>query len=220
MRPARVQKNAPSQDALDVKSGALDGKSDALDAKSDALDQQTATGGETRNRCAAAGGVHERTLSYLACVRCRRVCRCLGRAAGQTYRLVLDENFFIENVLPWNIVRQLSDTEMNAYRKPFLKREARRPTLVWPRELPIEGEPADVVEIVERYSAWLARSTIPKLFINAGPGALLTGRARDFCRLWPNQREVTVKGIHYVQEDSPAEIGAALRAFLLTLGAG
>jgi haloalkane dehalogenase len=135
-------------------------------------------------------------------------------------RLVYDENFFIETVLPRSIIRGLGNAEMDAYRKPFLGREARTPTLVWPRELPIDGEPADVVAIVERYGAWLARSPMPKLFINAEPGALLTGRARDLCRRWPNQREVTVKGIHYVQEDSPAEIGAALRAFLASLGAG
>src|SRR5581483_2861137 len=109
--------------------------------------------------------------------------------------------------------------EMDAYRKPFLRSEARLPTLVWPRELPIEGEPADVVAAVARYGAWLAQASQPKLFINAEPGALLTDRAREFCRRWPNQREVSVKGIHYVQEDSPAEIGAALRAFLQELGA-
>jgi haloalkane dehalogenase len=103
---------------------------------------------------------------------------------------------------------------MEAYRRPFREREARLPMLVWPRELPIEGEPADVVGIVERYGAWLASSLIPKLFINAEPGAILVGAARDFCRGWPNQREVSVKGIHYVQEDAPAEIGEALRSFI------
>jgi haloalkane dehalogenase len=106
---------------------------------------------------------------------------------------------------------------MDAYRKPFLQHDARLPTLIWPRELPIEGEPADVVAVVENYAEWLAQSPMPKLFINADPGALLTGRSRELCRTWPNQREVTVKGIHYVQEDSPHEIGAALRAFLKEL---
>jgi haloalkane dehalogenase len=134
--------------------------------------------------------------------------------------LVLDENFFIETVLPKSVIRGLSDAEMDAYRKPFLRREARLPTLVWPRELPIEGEPDDVVAAVERYGAWLAQSQIPKLFINAEPGALLTGRLRELCRSWPNQREVTVKGIHYVQEDSPHEIGAALRAFVQEIAGG
>jgi haloalkane dehalogenase len=138
--------------------------------------------------------------------------RALRSEQGE--RLVLDENFFIEGVLPKSIMRQLRDAEMDAYRKPFLRRESRLPTLAWARELPIEGEPADVVAIVERYSAWLASSPIPKLFINAEPGALLTGRSRELCRQWPNQTEVTVKGIHYVQEDSPTEIGVALRAFL------
>jgi haloalkane dehalogenase len=138
--------------------------------------------------------------------------RALRSNAGE--RLVLDENFFVETVLPKSVLRPLSEAEMNAYRKPFGHREARLPTLVWPRQLPIDGEPADVVGIVEQYGAFLARSSMPKLFINAEPGSLLIGRAREFCRSWPNQREVTVRGIHFVQEDSPAEIGAALRAFL------
>jgi haloalkane dehalogenase len=147
-----------------------------------------------------------------------QIFRALRSQQGE--RLVLDENFFIETVLPKSVIRPLSDAEMTAYRKPFLRREARLPTLVWPRELPIDGEPADVVAVVERYGAWLARSPVPKLFINADPGALLTGRSRELCRCWPNQREVTVKGIHYVQEDSPAEIGAALRTFLTELRGG
>jgi haloalkane dehalogenase len=138
--------------------------------------------------------------------------------SGEGERLVLEENVFIETVLPRSILRTLSEAEMDAYRRPFLRRDARLPVLVWPRELPIEGEPADVVAVVEQYGAWLARSPIPKLFINAEPGALLTGRARDICRRWPNQQEVTVKGIHYVQEDSAAEIGSALRTFLAGLG--
>jgi haloalkane dehalogenase len=128
--------------------------------------------------------------------------------------MVLDHNFFIETVLPKSILRTLSADEMEAYRAPFAERAARLPTLVWPRELPIEGEPADVVAEVERYGAWLAASDLPKLFVSAEPGALLVGRARDFCRTWPNQREVTVKGIHYIQEDSPTEIGVAIRDFV------
>jgi haloalkane dehalogenase len=138
--------------------------------------------------------------------------RALRSAKGE--QMVLDENFFIETVLPKSIIRKLSEEEMDAYRAPFRHREARRPTLIWPRELPIDGEPADIVAIVEDYGAWLAQSTLPKLFVNAEPGALLTGRAREFCRTWPNQREVTVKGIHYVQEDSPAEIGLAIQDFV------
>jgi haloalkane dehalogenase len=129
-------------------------------------------------------------------------------------QMVLDENFFVETVLPKGIIRRLTDEEMNAYRAPYKDREARLPTLVWPRELPIDGEPVDVVAAVQHYGDWLAKSTLPKLLIAAEPGALLTGRAREFCRTWPNQREVTVKGIHYVQEDSPTEIGLALRDFV------
>lgn len=133
--------------------------------------------------------------------------------------MVLDENFFIETVLPRSVMRPLSDKEMEAYRAPFKDRESRWPTLVWPRELPIEGEPADVVAIVENYGEWLSHCQIPKLFISAEPGALLAGRAREFCRTWPNQQEVSVKGLHYVQEDSPAQIGAALQKFVRRLRA-
>ena len=129
-------------------------------------------------------------------------------------RMVLDENFFVEVLLPRLILRRLSEAEMDAYRRPFPDRESRLPTLVWPRELPIEGEPADVTAIVEEYGRWLAASTIPKLFISAEPGSMLTGRARDFCRTWPNQQEVSVAGLHFLQEDSPADIGAALAAFV------
>jgi haloalkane dehalogenase len=141
--------------------------------------------------------------------------RALRSEKGEA--MVLDQNFFVETVLPKSILRTLSAPEMDAYRAPFADRADRWPTLVWPRELPIEGEPADVVAAVAAYGAWLASSPMPKLFVNAEPGALLTGRARDFCRTWPNQREITVKGIHYVQEDAPAEIGGALRAFLREL---
>jgi haloalkane dehalogenase len=130
-------------------------------------------------------------------------------------RLVMEENFFIETVLPKSTLRPLGSAEMDAYRAPFGRAEQRAPMLAWPRELPIEREPADVVAIVERYGAWLAGASVPKLFINADPGSLLVGPAREFCRGWPNQREVAVRGIHYVQEDSPAEIGAALRGFLM-----
>lgn len=129
-------------------------------------------------------------------------------------QMVLDENFFVETVLPRSIIRKLTDEEMNAYRAPYKDREARLPTLVWPRELPIDDEPADVVAAVRHYADWLAKSTLPKLLITAEPGALLIGRGREFCRTWPNQREVTVKGIHYIQEDSPTEIGLALRDFV------
>jgi haloalkane dehalogenase len=104
---------------------------------------------------------------------------------------------------------------MAIYRKPFAEPgEGRRPTLTWPRQIPIAGEPADVVQIVQDYADWLSGSTVPKLFVNAEPGAILTGPQRDFCRTWPNQTEVTVKGSHFIQEDSPHEIGTALRSWL------
>ncbi len=100
---------------------------------------------------------------------------------------------------------------MAEYRRPYRQPgEGRRPTLTWPREIPIEGEPAEVVEIVENYGEWLSRGALPKLFINADPGAILTGRQREFCRTWPNQREITVAGSHFIQEDSPDEIGRAI----------
>ncbi len=131
--------------------------------------------------------------------------------------LVLEQNFFVETVLPRSVLRTLDEAEMAAYRAPFPTPASRVPTLVFPRELPIDGSPADVVEIVEDYGRWLAGSPIPKLFIAADPGAMLVGRAVDFARTWPNQREVTVAGSHYVQEDSPHEIGDALHEFLLDL---
>jgi haloalkane dehalogenase len=134
-----------------------------------------------------------------------QIFRTLRSEEGE--HLVLDENYFIEVVLPKSVVRKLTDEEMAAYRRPFGDREARLPTLVWPRELPIEGEPADVTSIVTQYGAWLSKSSIPKLFISADPGAQLVGRPRDFCRSWPNQREISVKGIHFIQEDSPEPIG-------------
>jgi haloalkane dehalogenase len=138
--------------------------------------------------------------------------RALRSEQGE--HLVLDENFFIEVVLPKSIIRRLSDEEMAAYRAPFRARESRLPTLIWPREMPIEGAPADVVKIVENYGDWLAGNDIPKLFINADPGAQIVGRMRDFCRSWPNQLEVTVPGTHFIQEDSPEQIGAAIRKFI------
>jgi haloalkane dehalogenase len=138
--------------------------------------------------------------------------RAMRSSEGE--RLVLDENYFVETVLPKSILRPLSDVEMASYRRPFATRESRLPTLVWPRELPIEGVPADVVHIVESYGGWLAKSQIPKLLISAEPGSLLTGRAREFCRTWPNQRELSVQGIHFIQEDAPLDIAAALKSFL------
>lgn len=129
-------------------------------------------------------------------------------------KMIFDDNAFIEVLLPRLVLRRLSDAEMNAYRRPFLQPESRVPMLIWPQELPIEGEPADVVAIVEDYGKWMANSSIPKLFIAADPGSLLIGRAREFCRSWPNQQEIAVKGIHFIQEDSPDEIGRALADFV------
>ena len=126
-------------------------------------------------------------------------------------KAVLEQNVFVEQVLPGSVLRDLRGEEMAVYRRPFLQPgESRRPTLTWPREIPLEGEPPDVVAIVKDYGAWLARSSVPKLFVNGEPGAILRGAAREFCRSWPNQTEVTVPGIHFLQEDSPDEIGAAV----------
>lgn len=133
--------------------------------------------------------------------------------------LVLQRNFFVERILPASIMRPLTDQEMAVYRKPFAEAgESRRPTLTWPRMIPIAGEPASVHSIVSGYSQWLAENeALPKLFVNAEPGVILTGRQREFCRSWPNQREVTVKGLHFIQEDSPHEIGAAVAEFVQSL---
>ena len=132
--------------------------------------------------------------------------------------MVLEKNVFVERVLPGSVLRGLTEAEMEVYRRPYLEPgESRRPTLTWPREIPIDGEPADVVGIVAEYADWLSQSDVPKLFINAEPGAILTGPQREFCRLWPNQQEVTVKGIHFIQEDSPAEIGQAITEWYRTL---
>jgi haloalkane dehalogenase len=125
--------------------------------------------------------------------------------------MILDKNVFIERVLPGAVLRKLGEAEMAVYRRPFREPgEGRRPTLTWPREIPIEGEPADVVAIVQSYGQWLASSPVPKLFINADPGSILVGPQRELCRRWPNQTEVTVAGLHFIQEDSPDEIGAAI----------
>ena len=129
--------------------------------------------------------------------------------------MVLTHNVFVERVLPGSIRRKLSEEEMAEYRRPFLEPgEGRRPTLTWPREIPIEGEPADVTDIVAGYAEWLRQSPVPKLFVNADPGAILVGQQREFCRSWPNQAEVTVPGIHFVQEDAPDEIGQAIAGWL------
>ena len=131
--------------------------------------------------------------------------------------LILNRNMFIEGVLPSSVIRPLSNTEMDAYRAPHLETDDRQPLLNWPRQIPIEGEPKDVVALVNEYGAFMAASEIPKLFINADPGSILVGAQREFCRSWPNQQEVTVKGLHFIQEDSPVEIGQAVANWLKAL---
>ncbi len=143
-----------------------------------------------------------------------------ARAVFQGFRseageeMVLEKNSFVEKVLPGSVLRELTEQEMAVYRRPYLTRgEDRRPTLTWPRQIPIDGQPEEVVGIVQRYADWLSQSDLPKLFINADPGAILTGSQREFCRSWPNQTEVTVSGNHFLQEDSPDEIGRAIAAW-------
>ena len=134
-----------------------------------------------------------------------------GFRSAKGEEMILENNAFVDQILPASIIRKLGDAEKNVYRRPFLAPgEDRRPTLTWPREIPIGGEPRNVTEIVQAYADWLAGSDLPKLFINAEPGAILRGDQREFCRGWPNQQEVTVTGIHFIQEDSPDEIGQAI----------
>ena len=131
--------------------------------------------------------------------------------------LILKKNLFIEGVLPSAIIRDLSKKEMTVYRKPFLNELERRPTLDWPRQIPINGEPEEVCAIVEKYSGWMSENEIPKLFINAEPGSILVGKQREFCRAWKNQKEVTVSGSHFIQEDSPHEIGQVISEWVKTI---
>jgi haloalkane dehalogenase len=131
--------------------------------------------------------------------------------------LVLKRNLFIEAVLPNSILRKLSEEELAVYRAPFAREEDRQPMLNWPRQIPIAGEPARVVSLVQQYADWLSTSNVPKLFVNAEPGSILVGAQRDFCRGWPNQKEVTVPGLHFIQEDSGAAIGNAVAAWISQL---
>ncbi len=134
-------------------------------------------------------------------------------AAGET--MALEKNVFVERVLPGSVLRGLTEDEMTVYRRPFESAgEDRRPTLTWPRQIPLDGEPQDVCTIVASYAEWLSKSTLPKLFVNAEPGAILTGMQREFCRGFPNQTEVSVAGQHFIQEDSPAEIACAINDWL------
>jgi haloalkane dehalogenase len=147
----------------------------------------------------------------------RGIFKAMRSEAGE--EIVLQKNVFVERILPSAVLRDLTDEEMSVYRAPFLDAgESRRPTLTWPREIPIDGSPRDMVQIVGEYADWLSTSEVPKLFINAEPGSILVGAQRDFARTWPNQREVTVRGSHFVQEDSPHEIGEAISDWLTGLG--
>lgn len=165
-----------------------------------------------------------RALAYMEAMVCplswddwpdeaRAIFQGMRSPAGE--QMVIEKNVFVERILPGSVLRGLTEEEMAVYRKPYTEPgESRRPTLTWPREVPIEGDPPDVVQIVENYSNWLEGSDVPKLFVNAEPGAILRGRQREYCRTWPNQQEVTVKGSHFIQEDSPNEIGQVVAAFL------
>jgi haloalkane dehalogenase len=147
----------------------------------------------------------------------RHIFQVFRSPAGE--EVILEKNVFVEGVLPNAVLKPLSEEVMAEYRRPFATPgEGRRPTLTWPRQIPIEGEPADVVEVVESYGSWLAgNDRLPKLFVNVEPGAILTGRPREVCRSWPNQTEVTVAGAHFVQEDSADEIGAAVAEWMSRL---
>ncbi len=140
----------------------------------------------------------------------------LRSETGET--MVLEKNVFVERVLPGSVLRGLSDEEMRVYRRPFENPgEDRRPTLTWPRQIPLDGEPPDVVAIVSDYAMWMSQNTVPKLFVNAEPGAILVEGQREFCRTWKNQTEITVSGSHFIQEDSPDQIGHALADWVQTL---
>jgi haloalkane dehalogenase len=146
----------------------------------------------------------------------RKIFQAMRSDAGE--ELVLVKNVFVERILPASVLRELTPEEMEHYREPYREPgEGRRPTLTWPREIPVGGEPADVVALVDDYAGWLAASPLPKLFVNGSPGSILVGPQREFCRAWPNQQEVTVRGSHFLQEDSPAEIGQAIARFLARL---
>ena len=146
----------------------------------------------------------------------RSLFQSMRSPAGE--EIILEKNVFVERILPASVMRGLTDAEMAVYRKRYLTEgESRRPTLTWPRQIPLDGEPPDVVAIVRDYSEWLSTSDVPKLFVNAEPGTILTGAQREFCRTWPNQTEVTVDGYHFIQEDSPAEIGQAIAEWLGSL---
>ena len=143
----------------------------------------------------------------------KKIFQAMRSPAGE--EIVLQKNTFVERILPASVMRGLTEEEMAVYKRPYLEPgESRRPTLTWPRQIPIEGEPADVTEIVAAYAKWISTSDIPKLFVNADPGTILIGPQRAFCRTWPNQKEITLKGTHFIQEDAPVEIGQAIAELL------
>jgi haloalkane dehalogenase len=148
----------------------------------------------------------------------RNIFQLFRSDAGE--ELILEKNFFVERVFAGDVGmhRALEKQELDAYIKPFEKEgESRRPTLTWPRQIPIEGEPTEVVEIVKNYAKFMSETKIPKLFINADPGSILIGKQRELARKWPNQKEVTVNGGHFIQEVSPDEIGESIKDFLIGL---
>ena len=134
--------------------------------------------------------------------------------AGET--IIIEKNVFVERIPPSSVIRDLTDEEMDVYRRPYLEGEARRPTLTWPREIPIDGEPAEMVAVVEANKDYLA-GPVPKLFVNADPGMILNDPVREVVRAFPNQQEVTVPGLHFIQEDSGEEIGKAIASWMQTL---
>ena len=148
----------------------------------------------------------------------RNIFQLFRSDAGE--ELILEKNFFVERVFAGDVGmhRALEKQELDSYVKPFEKEgESRRPTLTWPRQIPIEGEPAEVVEIAKNYAQFMSETQLPKLFINADPGSILIGKQRELARKWPNQKEVTVKGGHFIQEISPDEIGKSIQEFLIGL---
>ncbi len=143
----------------------------------------------------------------------RGIFRSMRSEAGE--EMVLAKNVFVERILPGSILRKLTEEEMTEYRRPFERPgEDRRPTLSWPRQIPLGGEPADAVETVAQNLAWLQASGLPKLLVHAEPGAILTGPMLESARGLSNQREVTVRGSHFIQEDSALEIGQAIAHWL------
>lgn len=147
----------------------------------------------------------------------RGIFGALRSEAGEV--MILEKNVFVERILPASVLDPLPDDVLAEYRRPYLEPgESRRPTLTWPREIPIGADPDDVTEIVAAYGAWMSETDVPKLFVNADPGSILVGDQRELCRTWPNQTEVTVRGSHFIQEDSGAEIGRALAGWLGSQG--